>query len=703
MKRIQIKSIAIRNFKGIKDFTLKAEGCDVEVSGDNDAGKTTIYDAFLWCLFHKDSKDRSQFKWKPLDSENNYIHGLQASTTVELIIDGTVKKFHKEINETKGMRRKTKEVFYDDVPKYSIDDLEISTKTQYDELVSEVVDQQTFKNLTSVTYFCEQLSPEQRREALFNYFGTMNDLEIIQQTPKLKGILDFLNCEPIEDCRLRIAQAIKKINTTLKEIPVRIETIQELLPDVEGLDQENAVSEKGKLQEEKNELLNEKSKAENGSLISDIKQKINEAALALGDDRSKYQQNLNEQHNGMEKGLNDIQKNINSEKKKLFLLENQKQKLVNEIASSTKQIEADNEEADRLRREFYDVRDNENFQPAVFIEESFDEHSTYCPTCKRAWDPEAIEEMKQNFADEQRSKKEIFDQKQLEALKQFDLDKKFKLETIQTKGSEAVASAEALTKALDEDRISLLELEKQIVPIQKTVEAQEAEFIKLQKTINDLKANQTAFEETAKYKEHMTIIEALRERERALNENVQLEVANLESKIKAIDDRIFSYNQIIAKFTEREKQEAKISEIQLQEKELSEEKGEMQERQMLIEEFYITKRDLLQEKINSNFQIVKWKLFDFYEEGGLNESVCEPMINGVPFSNLNNGSRIKAGIDVSNTLMKQEGVQVPIFIDNAEGVTRRQELDTQVIALKVNARNKNLKVELKTKDMEGVA
>ena len=180
MKQIQIKSIAIRNFKGIKDFTLKAEGNDVEVSGDNDAGKTTIYDAFLWCLFHKDSKDRSQFKWKPLDPDNNYIHGLQTSVTVELLIDGKSKEFHKEINETKRTRRKTKEVFYEDVPKYYIDALEISTKTQYDELVSEIVDQQKFKNLTSVTYFCEQLSPEERRLKIADNGSLNRSKELIQ-------------------------------------------------------------------------------------------------------------------------------------------------------------------------------------------------------------------------------------------------------------------------------------------------------------------------------------------------------------------------------------------------------------------------------------------------------------------------------------------------------------------------------------------
>ncbi|MFQ9604539.1 MAG: hypothetical protein ACLR0O_14075, partial [Staphylococcus aureus] len=86
--------------------------------------------------------------------------------------------------------------------------------------------------------------------------------------------------------------------------------------------------------------------------------------------------------------------------------------------------------------------------------------------------------------------------------------------------------------------------------------------------------------------------------------------------------------------------------------------------------------------------VVKWKLFDFFEDGGLNEAVCEPMIDGVPFSSLNNGSRMQAGLDVSNTLMKQEGYIVPIFIDNAEGLTNHNrdsvKVDTQVIAMYVN-------------------
>ena len=51
MKLLKLK---LKNFKGIKDFTLETDGKNVNVYGENGTGKTTIFDAFLWLLFDKD-------------------------------------------------------------------------------------------------------------------------------------------------------------------------------------------------------------------------------------------------------------------------------------------------------------------------------------------------------------------------------------------------------------------------------------------------------------------------------------------------------------------------------------------------------------------------------------------------------------------------------------------------------------------------
>jgi ATPase involved in DNA repair len=55
---MKLIKLTLKNFKGIKDFTLEANGRNVNVYGDNATGKTTIFDAFTWLLYDKDSKNK---------------------------------------------------------------------------------------------------------------------------------------------------------------------------------------------------------------------------------------------------------------------------------------------------------------------------------------------------------------------------------------------------------------------------------------------------------------------------------------------------------------------------------------------------------------------------------------------------------------------------------------------------------------------
>lgn len=82
---------------------IEPNGKSIDIFGDNDAGKTTIYDAFLWCLFNKDSKERTKIQWRPLDENSEPIRGKQTSVTVVLTINGQAKEFEKPSEETKRL------------------------------------------------------------------------------------------------------------------------------------------------------------------------------------------------------------------------------------------------------------------------------------------------------------------------------------------------------------------------------------------------------------------------------------------------------------------------------------------------------------------------------------------------------------------------------------------------------------------------
>lgn len=102
---------------------------------------------------------------------------------------------------------------------------------------------------------------------------------------------------------------------------------------------------------------------------------------------------------------------------------------------------------------------------------------------------------------------------------------------------------------------------------------------------------------------------------------------------------------------------------------------------------------ILSKMVNEKFGIVNWKLFDKQVNGAVVEC-CECMVNGVPYSALNTGHRIVAGLDIIHALSVMHDVTAPIFVDNAEAVNDYNipEMEGQLVLLQVTD-DKELKVE----------
>ena len=110
-----------------------------------------------------------------------------------------------------------------------------------------------------------------------------------------------------------------------------------------------------------------------------------------------------------------------------------------------------------------------------------------------------------------------------------------------------------------------------------------------------------------------------------------------------------------------------------------------------IEEYTRHKARFVENSINSLFRVARFRLFREQANGGLEER-CDVVCDGVPYMGLNNGAKINVGIDIINTLSRHFGVSVPLFVDNAESVTRLEGTDTQVIRLVVSEKDKELRV-----------
>src|SRR5690625_1293261 len=273
MKRIKLLNMKLVNFKGIKGLEINFNGIDTNIYGENAAGKTTIFDAFVWLLFNKDSQNNSTNRMgiKTLDSAGNVIHKLDHEVEATLSVDDkntTLKKVYKEIwtrqrgANTESFSGHTTDHFIDGVP---------SKKKEYDEFIQSIVDEDVFQLLTNPSYFNEVLHWQDRRELLLEIAGDITDVDVIDSNKDLAKLLAVLEGRSIEDHRKVIAAKRKEINDQLEEIPTRIDEINRDLPDVSKLNEETLKASIEKLTKDIEEKENEIQKIRQGAATNELK------------------------------------------------------------------------------------------------------------------------------------------------------------------------------------------------------------------------------------------------------------------------------------------------------------------------------------------------------------------------------------------------------------------------------------------------
>ena len=152
-------------------------------------------------------------------------------------------------------------------------------------------------------------------------------------------------------------------------------------------------------------------------------------------------------------------------------------------------------------------------------------------------------------------------------------------------------------------------------------------------------------------------------------DTLRMEVSELESTLatKAINDRN----------TQR------IKELEERLRNANEELAQLEGIEFTIQEFTKTRISMLEDKINSMFKFVRWRMYETQINGGEVET-CKATVDGVPYEDLNNAMKINAGLDIINAICKSLNLTAPIFCDNAEAVNELISTDSQVIRLVVS-------------------
>lgn len=658
---IKLKKMHIENFKKIKekdiDFSDKTK-----ISGQNAVGKTSIVDAFMWCLFDKNSRGETKFQIRPLDYLGNQIDHVEIKVVLTLEVDGrevVLQKVQKQ-NWVKKRGSMT-ETLQGNVNSFEIDGIPKKEK-DYKEYIASLVDEEVFKLITNPQAFVSKKWQEQRKE-LMKFAPEVENDDVIASNPELLQELSMaLSLHNSDDLMAKAKKALSEYKKQQAEIPARIDEVKKSITDIDVAElelQRNSLKEQIAEIEKSEEDMTaqyEEHQRETDSLmdlkfkLSDMERKANEENVAA---KRKYEDAIADYDADIasaERNIKALKQNIADGIGTISAYEKKRQELLADWKEENAKVYADTLE--------------------------FDEESTVCPMCGQAYPVEKIEQIKAEFEQKKADIKAKWEKEHNEALDRIVSDGnryKSRIEDMQGKVDDARSKLSAAERDLESATAEKEKVEKQLAALPDKIDISDnEEYKKLSAEIAEKEKMLNAANSGAEMRHQLKI------KKNGLKEELLI----VEKQIAASDNSA---------------KEERIEELQNEMDEIAEKVNEQEKMIYLLEEFTKAKMTIISKNVNEKFGIVNWKLFDKQVNGAVVEC-CECTVGGVPFSALNTGHRIVAGLDIINTLSELYGVSAPIFVDNAEAVNdfNLPEMAAQMVLLSVSD-DKEMKVEREDK------
>ena len=627
-----VKNIVLENFAGIKNLTIDFKGNRTRIFGNNGTGKTTIYNAFTWLLTGKASTGAKNFTPK---TENT--HGLNHSVTATIDVNGksrTIKRVFHEVYTKK--RGSLKEEFTGHATDYYIDGV-LTKEKDFNSFVEEITgDAEKVKALTMPTYFAEVMNWSDRRKILIDICGDVSDEDVINSSEELKPLSSMLGGHSVEEF-IKIKKTEKsELNKQLDGIPARVDEAEKAaeIDSPANMTRDDAVKHRDEITAKIEELNATRNAGDDGYTAA-----LNEKAKLKA-----HLDLLRVEYDGkILKAKTKADSERTAKRNETKKLQDEVNNIERFIGVMKTALQSSKAQVEQYRNEYKTVKASKY------------DGSDVCPTCGQKLPAEMVET----------------------AIKKFNNDKAEKLEHIIKVGKES----SDLMKKLESD---IAEKEAELAEKHVEIDKAEKELLEAPFNVEPI----PKFEDTDEYKETMAKIEAINPVK--VSSDADADIASLKAELE-------TYNGYIAAFDLTDKQKHRVEELKEELKELSMRYEAAELAVNLAEKFTRKKVAMLGERINGRFDTVKFRLFEEQVNGGIKDC-CEVLIPChdvfVPYSYANNASRINAGIEIISTLSKAWAVEIPVFVDNAEAITKLNIYDNQqIIELIVSGDDETLRVE----------
>lgn len=659
--QILLKKLHMENFKKTKDQTIDF-GHITKISGQNAVGKSTVEDAFMWCLFNKNSLGDTKFQVRPLDAFGNPIDHVDIKVVVTLDIDGREYELTKTQKQNWVKKRGAMEATLQGNDNlYEIDGVSKKEK-DYKAFVAETIDEDLFQLLTNPQAFVSKKWKEQREELMKMIPGVDNDTVIASNPDVLSKLNLALSLHTPEDLQAKAKKALSEYKKKQTEIPARVDEVRKSMTDIDVAELE---LQRNGLKEQIAEI--EKSE-EDMTAQYEEHQREADRLIDLKFERSDMEYLANEENVATKRKYEDAIADYDAD---IASAERNIKALKQNIADGIGTISA----YEKKRQELLAGWKEENAKVYADTLE-FDKESTICPMCGQAYPEEKIEQIKAEFEQKKANVKAKWEKEHNEALDRIVSDGnryKSMIEDMQGKVDDAKSKLSAAESDLESAAVEKEKVEKQLAALPDKI---------------DISGNE----------EYKKMSAEIAEKEKMLNAaNSGAEMRHqLKIKKNGLKEELLMIEKQIAASDNSAKEE-RIEELETEMREIAQSVAGEEKMLYLLEQFMKAKMMILSKMVNEKFGIVNWKLFEKQVNGAVVEC-CECMVNGVPYSALNTGHRIVAGLDIIHALSAMHGVIAPIFVDNAEAVNDYNipEMEGQLVLLQVTD-DKELKVESEEK------